>query len=1418
MKSNSNKYKSKKRPQSSKDKSKMYLNQPKVLSSYKKEDSISFFPKDINSPNHVSSQFPSLDKNNRSKSAINDSNDFKGDVLNEEYAIIQKVWEDLGVTYKYRVQFDNYIKTVSESSLKNIFHNEKKNLARFKDSLVKLSKEITSRENNIRALKKYIFSLLNSINYFENEEDEKQRKNKESIILDIVGIIKSLRLNSVNVITHFLKVREISTYYTLVKKIDMKTISEDYNYDENYLRKMKDDMAFLKECQGLQKYFVMNNGEIDAFLTNFAPRSNSNESYSKINSNKVKIPVSEELNKFINQCRYILIQETFFDNMRDGVSQIDFRRGESNDINDYNVNNNNNSFILNKSNISKNNNKNNVSFRLKSGSPHNSKIQFFKDNENLNNAENKEISKLFMNDKQDNNMMGKNLEYLRKKMGKEYNNLFLSNQDKNLILKNKNYNNNIFPYNDMNKENLFRKPVIGNQILIEREEKREKTKSDFKLQNSFLRQKENPLSKQIEELNKELNEVCYENEALKKEIDDLKKYVKSLREKSQKENDEKEEKIFKINLKIEKMIKEYELKIKDLEQKIENLIKEKENLNQEIEKNKKLMEQLEEENKKKIDEINNLMQKQKADFEKVIEEKNNKIKELTDLRDDLIREKNEIIKQKEQIISERDQLFDDKNNMEEKINNMDTEIGKLNKEIENWKNDYNNLDLKENDMEKKIKELNGVIEDKDEEKKKIINEMNDKIEQLNNEISEWQFKIKNSEDLIDSMKNEIATMIKEKDALVNEKKNLEEKITTISNENSNVKGDVQNLTQKKNELERKINNLNQERNQLNSDINDLKNKIDDLTQENIKLKNEIEKLKENQKENKESQNANIKEVIKDNVIKESNDTCLIKGDYKYDFYRDNLYNLTQVLERSLRLDEIPDFIKLSFDLNNINIYEDSTYIKGVYPKIIVTTLKDSGSIAGICSVYYENYGQMDEPLILRIGALCVTEKHWDEKIETIINYIKDKIDFDELKIVIKYMPSPEHENKLRLNDKIKKVFKEKLNCIWKNLTNLSDGSRSQDVRFIKKGEYFNQDESTNINTMNSELFEFNTLSILSLFDNDNLSDFKQKFSSIGLNEYINLFPIFVLLANNPTYTMFFTNENNKNEYELPEEEDPEQNKGIENPKSQIRKISKMSMNLDDISKLKEIISSLEYSRIFDIDDSLCEEINNKLKSQINNFSFNYFSMNLNLSTTTNYCLEYDNYFYNRISSKNIDIFRDQETKNYFYLIPTRTESTFILICQLSKPLKQDLLDGHKNIYQAFMQYHPRLTNQLLKFSSIFLGVQQIKEKEKVIFIPSFKIDTHLFSESLNDINKMGNITNNKTGASGCVGSIDEYFRMSFEVDKNISNGFTIVPAEDGKTEVIINDSFLFAVFNTNIISSSPLQLFYVTKDHWIKSK
>ena len=1365
------------RPQSSKVKANNIFNDSKNYPSNIKQDNGYPIQKDFTSPNLPSAYFPSVDKNNRSKSALNESNDNKSDILNEEYAIIQKMWEDLGVTLKYQIQFDNYIKTLSDSKLKNIFINEKNNLKRFGDTLLKLSKEINSREENIHSLKRYVYSLVNNSNYFEDEEDEKIKKNKDSIILNIISLIKSLRINSLNVITHFLKIREIVTYYNLVGKIDMKLINKEYNYDENYLLKMKNDMMFLNEYPKLSKYFDMQNSDIDAFLTNFAPNNNN---YSKINNNKVKIPVSDDLKKVIEQCRYILIHETLLNNLKSNIEIINKNDNQSNP----NLYNKNNSSKIN--NIS--------STRVKNYSTISSKIQFFReDDENkkefpnnydnnyyFGNTEEKEINKLMKDGKFNN--MNRSLEFLRKKMGKDYNTLFLKNQDKNILRNRKNneYNN----LNTNNSKTLFRKPILGNnQIIIEREEKYEKPKFEFKLKNNYLNQKENQLKEENDELNRQLNLISQENKELNDEIKKLKQYVRDLKKKNNEENEERERIGVKKHKELEKKELENEIKYKELDKKKDLLMKEKNTLNQKIKETHTLMEKKEEEYKQKINEKNLFIQKQKEEYEQKLETKNNEIKDLNEQKNEIINEKSELIKQKEQIINERNQLIEDKNSLEDKINGMEQEIYEYKNEMEKYKQlkiDYQNLQDKVKELNNKIEELNRIIDNLNQEKENIQNEAKKQNNELLMKINKLEQNELNLNTIINKTENEKQNLIKEKDNLILENNNLKQEINDL---NSNI-----------NDLNNKINELNNKKNKLEKKITELEAKISDLIQQ-------IDELKE----------------------KGPDDTMIIIGNYKYDFYKENLYNFINAISESLALDKIPDFLKKSFNLEKINIFDENTYIKGVHPKIITSRNKKSNVITGMCSLYYENYGQEREPLILRIEALCVLETDWEEQIENIIKYIKEKMVFDEIKYIINYMPSPEHQNKLRINQNIKEFFNKKLKCVWKNLTNYSDGSRTQDIRFIKEGNYFDQEESNYNN--NNKIFGFNTLSILSLFDSDEKlledglhDELKKKYSNIDFTRYINLLPIFILLANNPTYQMTFTNQKDNDIYEIPEEDeviDPNNIKSI-NPKNQIRRISEMFFNINDISSLKEKINSSELLKDFNLNDSLFEEVNNKLQEKICNIYFNIFTMNLNLSTTTNYCLMFENYYYNRISSKDIDILRDPETRNLFYLIPTKTESTFILLCQVSRTLQRDLLDGHKNIYDTFMDYHPKLTNQLLKFSSFGFSTSQLKDYEKTIYIPSFQIDTHLFSYSMNDINKKGNIVNEKTGNDGLIGSVEEYFKISFEQDKDIKNSFSIVPVEDNKMHIVIRDSFLFGVFNINIIASTPLQLFYVTKDHWIK--
>ena len=76
----------------------------------------------------------------------------------------------------------------------------------------------------------------------------------------------------------------------------------------------------------------------------------------------------------------------------------------------------------------------------------------------------------------------------------------------------------MFPEN-VNSIDLFRKPFGNNPIIIEREERIENPKDEFKIEN--IKPNDNPLLVEKDELNKQLDNVCEENEKLNEEIKKL---------------------------------------------------------------------------------------------------------------------------------------------------------------------------------------------------------------------------------------------------------------------------------------------------------------------------------------------------------------------------------------------------------------------------------------------------------------------------------------------------------------------------------------------------------------------------------------------------------------------------------------------------------------------------------------------------------------------------------------------------------------------------------------------------------------------------------------------------------------------------------------------------------------------------------
>ena len=78
----------------------------------------------------------------------------------EELSIIESLWSDLGVKGDYQEEFINYILSISDEQEKmEMFFYEKNNLKKLREALIKLSVEITNRDNNLIKIKKYNSSL-----------------------------------------------------------------------------------------------------------------------------------------------------------------------------------------------------------------------------------------------------------------------------------------------------------------------------------------------------------------------------------------------------------------------------------------------------------------------------------------------------------------------------------------------------------------------------------------------------------------------------------------------------------------------------------------------------------------------------------------------------------------------------------------------------------------------------------------------------------------------------------------------------------------------------------------------------------------------------------------------------------------------------------------------------------------------------------------------------------------------------------------------------------------------------------------------------------------------------------------------------------------------------------------------------------
>ena len=246
-------------------------------------------------------------------------------IRESELIIVKSLWNDLGVNIEYQNEFKKYYNELeSDNEKMELILNEKNHLRNFRESLIKLSEEISNRDNNIFKLKKYCseiekhtYTIDNYINNYSNNSNTKSNneiKEEEQIPLELFELIKkeieSYRINTVNVINRIIHVREISSYYELNKKWDPSKINRSYSFNQNYLLTMINDSEFFNSSI-LIKYLQTDNEipKMDFFF--------SNCKYLVYNENtKLSLKINFELQGQINKCKYIIFQDNLLNNIK----------------------------------------------------------------------------------------------------------------------------------------------------------------------------------------------------------------------------------------------------------------------------------------------------------------------------------------------------------------------------------------------------------------------------------------------------------------------------------------------------------------------------------------------------------------------------------------------------------------------------------------------------------------------------------------------------------------------------------------------------------------------------------------------------------------------------------------------------------------------------------------------------------------------------------------------------------------------------------------------------------------------------------------------------------------------------------------------------------------------------------------------
>ena len=210
---------------------------------------------------------------------------------------IIKLWNELSINNTYRNLFCVIYKELDDEDKEELYQRETNELLSIKNDIKDLKDNIELRLNTI----KEISDLNTKLN---TEIINKDNKSNEIIINEISDKIGTLRKHTVNVCHSMKKLKYELNGLNNLDKYNINAIAEKFNFDKNYLIKMKGELNFLKE--GFAKYYFNINNDHTPFLLRASEKS-------KISNDKDPfyhlIPLKQELKNEILECTYYIYQE-----------------------------------------------------------------------------------------------------------------------------------------------------------------------------------------------------------------------------------------------------------------------------------------------------------------------------------------------------------------------------------------------------------------------------------------------------------------------------------------------------------------------------------------------------------------------------------------------------------------------------------------------------------------------------------------------------------------------------------------------------------------------------------------------------------------------------------------------------------------------------------------------------------------------------------------------------------------------------------------------------------------------------------------------------------------------------------------------------------------------------------------------------